>query len=149
MPCLGQAKLAVLGPGQRATGRLAIYNGDACSHGRMGEERKAASWLGTAPPAQRCSGDPDVVTAVEAGDGAEDRGRSGRGSDLERRRRKRNQAEPIFSAHKRGGSKGGRSCAAAEDGRGGSISSDEAHRQRQLLLTVSSACSKKAGVRPP
>ena len=58
-----------------------------------------------APPALRCSGDPDVVTAVEGGDGAEDRGRSGRGSDLERRRRKRNQAEPIFSAHKRGEAK--------------------------------------------
>ena len=72
----------------------------------MREERKAARWLGTAPPALRRSGDPDVVTAMEAGDGVEDRGRSGRGSDLERRRRKRNQAEPIFSAHKRGGSKG-------------------------------------------
>ena len=118
-------------------------------HGRMREQRKATSWLGTAPPAPRCLGDPDVVTTVKAGDGAENQGRSGRGSDLERGRRKRNQAEPIFSAHKRGGSKGGRSCAVAEDGRGGSISSDEAHRRRQLLPTASSARSKKAGAGPP
>ena len=86
--------------------RIRAHNGDGCSHGKMREERKGARWLGTAPPALRRSGDPDVVTVVEAGDDAEDRGRSVRGSDLERRRRKRNQAEPIFSAHKRGGSKG-------------------------------------------
>jgi hypothetical protein len=115
----------------------------------MREQRKAASWLGTTPPALRRSGDPDVVTAVEAGDATEDRGRSGRGSNLERGRRMRNQAELIFSAHKRGGSKGGRSCAAAEDGRGGSICSDETHRRRQLLPTASSARSKKTGARPP
>ena len=129
--------------------RSRAHNGGACSHGRMREERKAASWLGTAPPALRCSGDPDVVTAVKASDGAENQGRSGRGSDLERGRRKRNQAEPIFSAHKRGGSKRGRSCAAAENGRGGSISFDEAHRRRQLLPTASSTRSKNAGAGSP
>ena len=69
-----------------------------------GEKSSDVVRHGTTGPAPL--GDPDMVTAVEAGDGAEDRGRSGRGSDLERRRRKRNQAEPIFSAHKRGGSKG-------------------------------------------
>ena len=129
--------------------RSRAHNGGACSHGRMREERKAASWLGTTPPALRRSGDPDVVTAVEAGDATEDRGRSGRGSNLERGRRTRNQVEPIFSAHKRGGSKGGRSCAAAENRRGGSISSDEAHRRRQLLPTASSTCSKNAGAGSP
>ena len=118
-------------------------------HGRMREQRKAASWLGTTPPALRRSGDPDVLTAVEAGDATEDRRWSGRGSNLERGRRTRNQAEPIFSAHKRGGSKGGRSCAAVENRRGGSISSGEAHRRRQLLPTASSARSKKTGARPP
>jgi len=108
--------------------RIRAHNGDGCSHGKMREERKAARWLGTAPPALRRSGDPDVVTAVEAGDGAEDRGRSGRGSDLDRRTRRSRFFLRTSAGKQR---KGGRSAAAAEDGRGGSISSDEAHRQRQ------------------
>ena len=54
----------------------------------------------------------------------------------------------FFCAQARG-RKGGRSGAAAEDRRGGSISSDETHRWRKLLPTASSARSKKAGAGPP
>ena len=86
------------------------------------------------------------------GGGWRRRGRSGAERPRQRFGERKAQEEPggadFFCAQARG-SKGGRSCAAAEDGRGGSISSDEAHRRRQLLPTASSARSKKTGARPP